>query len=248
MTARDAADRQRLAADVGPTPTTLLLVRHAETEDNARLRLAGWTDSDLSPRGEQQVRLLADHFRRAHAGVVALYASPLTRARKTAEAIGRLTGHRVQFHDDLREMYFGDLDGKPFEELHALYAELLRGDEDAAAPDFMWPNGESRNGFTERVRGALDGIAREHAGESVGVITHGGVVATFLTILQGDSAAHWRQWVVPNASLTEVVWDHSTGRGALLRHGDAEHLADLAEDPLAEASAPAPAPRPGGPA
>ena len=234
MMERNEADRQRLAVDVGPNPTTLLLVRHAETEDNAGLRLAGWTDSDLSPRGEEQVKLLADHFLRAHADVAALYGSPLKRARRTAEAIGRLTGHAVISHDDLREMYFGDLDGKPFEELHSIYAEILQGDEDATVPDFVWPNGESRNGFTERVRGALDAIARAHAGQTVGVVTHGGVVATFLTIVQGDSAAHWRKWVVPNASLTEVAWDHSTQRGALLRHGDAAHLADLADDPLAK--------------
>ena len=38
--------------DLGPTATTLLLVRHAETEDNVSMRLSGWTDTDLSERGE----------------------------------------------------------------------------------------------------------------------------------------------------------------------------------------------------
>src|SRR5262252_8192062 len=102
-----------------PLGTTLLLVRHAETTDNASMRLSGWTDTDLSPRGESQVALLADHFNRQHGHIKALYSSPLLRARRTAEAIGALTGQAPILHDDLREMYFGELDGLPFEELRA---------------------------------------------------------------------------------------------------------------------------------
>ena len=207
--------------------TTLLLVRHAETVDNAEMRLSGWTDTDLSDRGEAQVRLLAEHFNRAHAEMAALYASPLTRARRTAEAIGAMTGHTPILLDDLREVYFGELDGRPIEELKAAYADLLEADEDAELEDFVWPSGESRSGFRERVRRAIQRIAGAHPGQSVGVVTHGGVIAIFLTILHGQSPARWRTWVSPNASLTEVLWDPATETGALLRHGDAAHLAEL---------------------
>ncbi len=206
------------------TGTTLLLVRHAETEDNVQMRLSGWTDTDLSPRGESQIQLLADHFNRHHAQIDQLYASPLLRARRTAEAIGALTGHAPILLDDLREMYFGDLDGRPFEELREAYAHLLEADENSALEDFMWPSGESRSGFTTRVLRATNAIARRHRGRSVGVVTHGGFIATLLTVLHGESPARWRKWVVPNASLSEVVWDGTACRGALVRHGDARHL------------------------
>lgn len=216
--------------DLGPTATTLLLVRHAETEDNVAVRLSGWTDTDLSPHGEEQVHLLAEHFQRAHRDVVALYASPLIRARRTAEAIARLTGHGAALLDNLREMYFGEMDGRPFEELKTAYAHLLAADENADLEDFMWPSGESRSGFTARVSNALNGIALAHPGQTVGVVTHGGVIATFLTIVNRESPAYWRRWVVPNASLTEVRWDPRNQVGALIRHGDAAHLAVLAEE------------------
>ena len=114
---------------IGPTPTTLLLVRHGETDDNASMRLSGWTDTDLSLRGESQIELLAEHFNRAHGHIEALYASPLIRARRTADAIGLLTGHAPVLLDDLREMYFGELDGRPFEELKEAYAHLLQADD-----------------------------------------------------------------------------------------------------------------------
>jgi broad specificity phosphatase PhoE len=211
----------------GATPTTLLLVRHAETLDNVAMRLSGWTDTDLSPLGEEQVRVLGEHFNREHGHVAALYSSPLVRARRTAETIARLTGHAPRFVDELREMYFGELDGRPFEELKQAHADLLKADADAAAEDFVWPSGESRSGFTRRVVGSLQRIALAHAGEHVGVVTHGGVIAVFLTYLHGESAAYWRKWVVPNASLTEVRWDPHEGRHALVRHGDNAHLAVL---------------------
>jgi broad specificity phosphatase PhoE len=211
----------------GPTATTLLLVRHAETDDNVNMRLSGWTDTDLSPRGEEQVALLADHFNRHHGHIDALYASPLRRARRTAEAIGALTGHTPILLDDLREMYFGELDGRPFEELREAYAHLLEADENSEIEDFVWPSGESRSGFTARVLRVTNHIARRHPGAAVGVVTHGGLIATLMTLLHGESAARWRKWVVPNASLSEVVWDSMTGSGALVRHGDASHLEAL---------------------
>ena len=58
-----------MAGNGRPLGTTLLLMRHAETTDNVSMRLSGWTDTDLSPRGEEQIELLADHFNRLHGHV-----------------------------------------------------------------------------------------------------------------------------------------------------------------------------------
>ncbi|MDQ6671165.1 MAG: histidine phosphatase family protein [Chloroflexota bacterium] len=202
-------------------------MRHAETEDNVHLRLSGWTDTDLSLRGESQIGLLADHVHRQHGQIDALYSSPLIRARRTAEAIGALTGHTPILMDDLREMYFGELDGRPFEELREAYAHLLEADENSDVEDFVWPSGESRSGFSARALRVINQIAQRHPGRPVGVVTHGGLIATLLTLLHGESAARWRKWVVPNASLTEIQWNADTQSGALLRHGDASHLEAL---------------------
>ena len=74
---------------------------------------------------------------------------------------------------------------------------------------------------------ATNQIARRHTGRAVGIVTHGGFIATLMTLLQGESPAYWRKWVVPNASLSEIVWDSANGTGALVRHGDASHLEAL---------------------
>jgi broad specificity phosphatase PhoE len=229
-----------LRPDPGPSAATLLLIRHAETHDNVGMRLSGWTDTDLSPLGESQIELLADHFNREHGHIDALYSSPLIRAHRTAQAIGGLTGHTPILLDDLREMYFGELDGRPFEDLREAYSHLLEADENSAIEDFMWPSGESRSGFTARALRVTNEIARRHPGGLVGVVTHGGLIATLMTILHGESAANWRKWVVPNASLSEVLWDPSTQAGTLHRHGDASHLAALSAFELDDSETAAP--------
>lgn len=207
--------------------TLLLLVRHAETVDNVAQRLSGWTDSDLSERGEAQVRLLADHFNRAHGHAAALYASPLIRARKTAEAIGALTGHVPIFDPDLREMHFGEVDGRTLDEVRASHAQLLAGDEDPALDDFGWPGGETRGQFVARSVAVMDRIAAAHPGQHVAIVTHGGIISTFLAIVHGQTGADWRNWLVGNASLTEIAWDPAVRQGRLLRKGDDAHLAQM---------------------
>jgi len=209
--------------------TLLLLGRHAETMDNIAVRLSGWTDGDLSPRGEQQVRLLADHFNGAHGHAAAIYASPLTRARRTAEAIGALTGHSPIFDPDLREMHFGELEGSSLEEIKERHAELLAGDEDPDDHGFGWPGGETRAEFVERVLGAMDRAALTHPGAHVAAVRIGGVISTFLARLHAQPAAAWRGWLVGNASLTEVSWDGAARVGRLLRRGDDAHLAALTD-------------------
>jgi broad specificity phosphatase PhoE len=206
---------------------TLLLIRHGQTVDNVHKRLSGWTDGGLSELGVRQTELLAEHINTYHADLAALYSSPLERARRTAEAIARLTCHPVDFMDDLREMHFGDLDGRPFQELRDNHQSLLELDEDEHAHDFAWPNGESRDGFTQRVVRAADRIARSHPGQTVGVVTHGGVIAVLLTVSHRVSASRWRKWVSENATLTELRWDPQRHVGTLLRHGHDSHLAEL---------------------
>ncbi len=202
-----------------------MLVRHAETEDNIEMRLSGWTDSLLSPRGERQTMAVAEHILRDHP-VTTIYSSPLIRARRTADAIAQRIRRPILLREDLREMYFGEFEGWPLERIERLHPEFL-ATEFALDREFMWPSGESRSGFAGRVRTALDTIAARHAGESVAVVTHGGVISYFLAMVAGRSVTAWRDYQVPNASLTEVLWNPNLGSGTIVRHGADEHLLPL---------------------
>src|SRR5919205_4262120 len=89
--------------------TTLLLVRHGETDWNADGRLQGQTDRPLSDFGRRQARQLAQEL--VDEELEAIYASDLARARETAEIIGERLGLAVVLDADLREKDWGTWEG-----------------------------------------------------------------------------------------------------------------------------------------
>ena len=84
----------------------VLLVRHGETPWNREGRYQGRTDIPLSPAGEAQVKALG--LRLAHLPIALAVASPLSRAKNTAEAI--IVGRSIplELDDGLLEISHGD--------------------------------------------------------------------------------------------------------------------------------------------
>jgi broad specificity phosphatase PhoE len=89
--------------------TTLLLVRHGETDWNAEGRLQGHTDMPLNDLGRRQARALADEL--AGDGIEAVYSSDLARASETAEIVAERLGLPVGLDPDLREKDWGTWEG-----------------------------------------------------------------------------------------------------------------------------------------
>ncbi len=136
--------------------TTLLLVRHAETDWNADGRLQGQTDRPLSDYGRRQAQQLAGEL--AAGSFEAIYASDLSRARETAEIVGERLGLPVALDPDLREKDWGTWEG-----LTAVERDRV---------DFV---GESTEAHQKRMLRALRRISEHHPGERrVLVVTHGG--------------------------------------------------------------------------
>jgi broad specificity phosphatase PhoE len=136
--------------------TTLLLVRHGETDWNAEGRLQGQTDRPLSEFGRRQARQLAEEL--ADDAFEAVYASDLARARETAEIVGTRLGLPVVLDPDLREKDWGNWEG-----LTAVERDRV---------EFV---GESTEAHQERILRALRRISERHPGEGrILVVTHGG--------------------------------------------------------------------------
>jgi len=100
----------------------LALVRHAEAAEDARGLCYGRLDVGLSQRGRVQCASLAEAFR--HETIDAVLASPAVRARETGVAIA--TPHRlgVDVVEPLRELDFGELEGRSYEEIAESDPEL----------------------------------------------------------------------------------------------------------------------------
>jgi broad specificity phosphatase PhoE len=158
----------------------LILIRHAEPVDDARGRCYGSLDFGLSPAGHEQARRIAD----AVGGIAygAVYASPRCRARETAEPLAVARGLDVALDDDLREIDFGDFEGRRYEEIEASEPELF-GAWMASPTIVRFPGGESYADVCARALPAYERIRAAHA--CAVVVTHGGVIRAGLAAWLG---------------------------------------------------------------
>jgi uncharacterized phosphatase len=149
--------------------TMIYLVRHGETDWNRARRIQGSTDIPLNDTGRAQAaatgRLLA---RRSWDAV---YASPLTRAYETASIIADEIGMPAPIAvPEIVERNYGAAEGLTGPEIEQRYPGTV-------------PGRESRDDVAARVLPAILALAEAHPGESIVVVSHGGVIRTVLNTI-----------------------------------------------------------------
>jgi broad specificity phosphatase PhoE len=150
--------------------TRLVLIRHAEPEASVHGRVYGALDVGLSDRGLRDAEKLASTVRGLD--LDAVYASPLRRAVETATPLARERGLELTLHEGLREVDFGELEGRTYEEIGEDHADLFRAW--ATNPSAIrFPGGEDYVGLKARVLTAVEEI-RERT-TSAAIVAHGGV-------------------------------------------------------------------------
>lgn len=158
--------------------TTLLLVRHGQTEANRLRRIQGRDDTPLTPEGVAAAAVIADKLRGLWLAPdrVVTFCSPLPRAQET---LRRLRTHlgldgQVTFDPRLMEIDFGEYTGRPVQEV---LPEIARHKEN---PHIPYPGGESGNDLKARVTAFLVDAIAAHPGHHLVVVTHFGVIETTL--------------------------------------------------------------------
>nr|WP_238341963.1 bifunctional RNase H/acid phosphatase [Actinopolymorpha rutila] len=200
----ESAPARGWGADVGAV-TTLLLLRHGETERSVDKRFSGSGGADvpLTEQGRAQAvaaaRSLADRL-----GVAAVVSSPLRRTRETADVVADALGLPVEVEPGLAETAFGEWDGFTFAEVGQRWPAELQAwlADTSVAP----PGGESFDQVLTRVRAARDRLIRTYGDKTVVVVTHVTPIK-LLTCLALDvpvRAAYRME--LPPAALTEVRW------------------------------------------
>src|SRR5699024_10598480 len=141
-----------------------------------------------------------------------LYASPMSRARETAEIIGDYIGLDPVFEPGLTEIHAGEAIGMTWDDwatAHPEQAARLRSAE--RTMDDGWPGGESGRQFSGRIVAAYDTIVTNHLGtdDVVAVVSHGGPLAWISARLHGDDLEQWpyERSVFQNCSITEIDVD-----------------------------------------
>jgi len=152
---------------------TLLYLRHGQTDWNAHNLVQGRTDIPLNETGRAQARAQAEALSSHQPPVEIIYASPMKRARETAEIIQKALDVPLRFDDRLVELCFGKLEGVHRTQLQggsAIGHLTALGEAECLRQD-----AETLSALYERVGGFLDELAAPHAGQCVLVVAHGGV-------------------------------------------------------------------------
>jgi len=154
--------------------TLIALVRHGETEWNRLGRVQGHSDIPLNDTGRAQAAGAGEALRGGD--YRGLYASPLDRAKETAEIIGRATGlGEPVLHAGLKERLYGEAEGMTALDYWSTY------------PDRNAPGSESSIELQERALAALAEIAEEAGADPVIAVAHGGLISTILRYASGGS-------------------------------------------------------------
>jgi 2,3-bisphosphoglycerate-dependent phosphoglycerate mutase len=214
---------------------TLYLVRHGENPANVRREFSyRKVDYNLTEKGVRQAEQTARYFAAMHTerSIDAIYSSPLKRARQTAEIIGAAMGHAVTTIEELREINCGNFDGvPPTDEMWAHHDQILRswrdGDHDA-----RFPGGEDFHELRARARVALGQAVDGRAGQTIVMVTHGGIVGASLSDICPE-LDHELVWSVPNrnCAITELELhsedaDVANAWGVLKRWAASDHLGE----------------------
>ncbi|HVS29226.1 MAG TPA: histidine phosphatase family protein [Solirubrobacteraceae bacterium] len=176
------------------------MARHGETDDNRPpLCFQGHRDTPLNDTGREQAHALAEKV--VGQSVGRLYASPLSRARETAEIVGARIGLEPTLDSRLMEGNRGRWEGRLFADVERAEPEAYAAWR-AAEPDFRFPGGESLHEHCERVLAALADIGS--AERPALIVSHGGSIRMALchTSMRGLEAFH--EWDVPNGALIEL--------------------------------------------
>jgi broad specificity phosphatase PhoE len=200
-------------------PTTILLVRHGQTDWNAQQRWQGHLDIPLNETGKKQAAALA---RRLESWPIqAVYASDLQRAAMTAVSIATPLALQPIFDPQWRERDVGDFAGLTKEEIRHRYPDIWENMKHGLlAP----PNGEDWRALRRRAAAAFEQVVSGHNGEMVVVVSHGGLLSNVVAhVLEIPENRHGRFRLSGNTGLSIIEITETHGPRLTLLN-DTSHL------------------------
>lgn len=211
---------------------TVYLIRHGETAYN-RKQVHQYLAVSLSPQGEKQAERVAGSIERLN--IDALVSSDITRARQTAEYIGKATGKEIVFEPLFREMIRpSSILGKSFFDPRAIYVFSMLY---MMATDLHWHYDDEENfaEFRDRAHKAIE-FLEEYDAERIAVVTHRIFIGAFLAELECKFACSMGRFVresirlghIKNTGITTLTFDSEREEPwQLERANDTSHFGRL---------------------
>ncbi len=200
-------------------PTRIIAIRHGETAWNVLTRVQGQLDVPLNDAGRWQAQRLRHGV--ADEPIAAVYSSDLQRASETARSVADAAGVTLQTDRGLRERAFGIFEGYTFTEIEQRWPDQsLRWRQ--RDPDFGPEGGETLRVFYARCIGAASRLAAAHAGQTIALVAHGGVMDCLYRAAARIELTAGRTWQLGNASINRLLY---TSAGfTLVGWSDTSHL------------------------
>ena len=201
-------------------PTRVFLVRHGDTVLSAEDRFAGETDVELSEKGREEARLLAQRLKGEK--ISAIYASPLGRTVDTARIIAEPHRLQVQTCDGFREISHGHWEGMKRHEVESKFPEeMAEWEKDPYT--FAPSGGESGLAVTARALPALIDLVRKHSGENILIVSHKATIRLLLSSLLGFDPRRYRDNLDQKPAALNIVDFRDPTRARLTLFNDTSH-------------------------
>jgi len=178
------------------------MVRHGQTPTTGKVLPGRARGLHLTDKGQADAQTVATRIA-ALRTVDAIYASPLERARETAEPIGKALGQKVIIDKGLLECDFGDWTGAELKTLMKLpeWATVQR-----SPSTFRFPGGESFNEMQTRIVSALDRLVQKHRGGVVVCVSHADPIKSAVAHAMGTHIDLFQRIVISTCSVSAVAY------------------------------------------
>jgi probable phosphoglycerate mutase len=185
-----------------PASTLIIMVRHGKTPSTGKLLPGRAKGLHLSDTGKQEALVVAERLSKIKK-VVAIYASPLERARETAAPIAKALKQKVIINKGLLECDFGDWTGEELAKLMKLpeWSNVQR-----APSTFRFPKGESFTEMQTRMVSTLDDLRKKHSGGVVICVSHADPIKAAVAHAMGTHIDLFQRIVISTCSVTAVSY------------------------------------------
>ena len=199
--------------------TTIILVRHGQTEWNREERFRGIVDVPLNATGWAQARAVGSRL--SDYPIAAVYTSPLSRARDTARAIAERLSLPVRDMRGLKDIDYGMWAGLSVAEVEQRYPDLLAAWY-AKPHTTRPPGGESLGELRKRSMKAVQEVIVQHQDDTVVLVGHVTLNRVVCCAILGLDDSHF--WRVRQQNACINIFEHHDGRFDIVTLNDTCHL------------------------
>jgi broad specificity phosphatase PhoE len=200
-------------------------VRHGRTGWNKEQIFRGTKDVPLDGVGREEALMVGERLKGE--GLRAVYSSPLSRAKETAEAVARFHSLEVQVMAGLNDLNFGEWEGQSLEEVKKQFPDLY-GRWLQEPHRVIFPKGEGLNAVSSRAMKVVEEISERHPQETVALVSHRVVLKVLICALLGLDNSHF--WNIGQDTTAVNCFHYKNSRWVVALLNDTCHLKGVGEE------------------